>query len=111
MDCVNAMNWYVDPSNESGCARDQNVTCTTDVCSATDGPCQTFASIQDRWRMPAPGAIATVGWVSSESPNPPPIDIGMPWLGTFIVTLVAGITVMGFVRGFVLCGRRWFRCR
>ena len=47
--------WYVDGSNASGCASDNNRTCSLSTCGTSgDGPCLTMSSIASRWGTYSP---------------------------------------------------------
>jgi hypothetical protein len=47
--------WFVDPTNTSGCASDNNLTCSLSTCGTSgDGPCLTFGSIVSRWGTNSP---------------------------------------------------------
>jgi hypothetical protein len=48
------LSWYVDPANTSGCASDNNRTCSSVSCTSGDGPCKSFGSITSRWGTPSP---------------------------------------------------------
>ncbi len=41
--------WFLDGSNVSTCASDNNRTCSSSSCTSGDGPCLTFGSILSRW--------------------------------------------------------------
>lgn len=42
--------WYIDPQNGSGCASDNNRTCSLSTCGTSgDGPCVTYQSVANRW--------------------------------------------------------------
>ena len=62
--------WYVDGSNSSGCASDNNRTCSLATCgTAGDGPCATMASIAGRWGTWAPylAQVTTINVISSNA--------------------------------------------
>jgi len=41
--------WFIDNANSTGCASDNNRTCSSSSCTSGDGPCLTYGSIATRW--------------------------------------------------------------
>jgi hypothetical protein len=60
--------WFVDFANTSGCASDNNRTCSLATCGTSgDGPCTSFGSIVSRWGTTSPylAQTTTITWLSS----------------------------------------------
>jgi hypothetical protein len=59
--------WAVDGSNLSGCASDNNRTCSSTSCTSGDGPCLTIASIASRWGTWTPylAQVTTINVISN----------------------------------------------
>lgn len=67
--------WFIDASNASGCASDQN-DCQHSSCSGSQGPCSTYGEITARWGTVSPilQQSTTITIQSSHTSQTDPID-------------------------------------
>lgn len=86
-------NWFVDPSNTSTCASDNNRTCSLGTCgTAGDGPCLSYGSITSRWGTTTPRLKqnTVINAMSSDTS-----DADIWYLGPFGLEQQSSIIVQG----------------
>jgi hypothetical protein len=85
--------WFVDPSNTSTCASDNNRTCSLGTCGTSgDGPCLSYGSIASRWGtyMPRIQQNTSVTAMSSDT-----ADSDVWYVGPFSLEQGASFIVQG----------------
>jgi hypothetical protein len=85
--------WFVDPSNVSTCASDNNLTCSLSTCGTSgDGPCLSYGSIVSRWGTTSP-RIRQNTIITAMSSNTSDADVW--YAGPFSLENSAGIEIAG----------------
>ena len=88
--------WFIDPQNASGCASDNNRTCSSASCSSsgtsTEGPCLTYGSLAGRWGtyFPRLRQTVTITALSSVAGNADPLYVS-PFLENGSSLIVTGV--------------------
>lgn len=89
--------WYTDGQNTTGCASDNNRTCSSSACTSGDGPCKTFGSIYSRWGTYSPilPQITTINVISGMSNKDPILSSPTMQNTSGVATPVAYLTYVG----------------